>query len=165
MKNVGDYVVYKRDVCKVIEIRKNYFHGMDYYILVPIMDTSLKIQIPVDNQNEYMRDLISKDTVEKIVREIPSIEKIQTNDKFIENEYRTLIGSGRHEDLIKIIKTTYLRNKERLENNKRIGEKDNHYFELAERYLYQEFAVVLGLSYDETKKYVIEKVSSLVAEI
>ena len=28
--------------------------------------------------------------------------------------------SGRHEDLIKIIKTTYLRNKERLDNKKKI---------------------------------------------
>ena len=69
---------------------------------------------------------------------------------------------GGHENLIKIIKTTYLRNKERLDNNKKIGEKDQHYFEKAEEYLYNELAVVLNMSYDNTKDYVIKKVSEIV---
>ena len=39
--------------------------------------------------------------------------------------------NGTHEDLIKIIKTTYLRNKERLDNNKKTTDKDNYYFNQA----------------------------------
>ena len=76
----------------------------------------------------------------------------------IEYEYKKLINSGRHEDLIKIIKTTYLRNKKRLDSKKKISDKDQHYFLLAEKYLYNEFGTVLNLSYEDVKKYVIYKV-------
>ena len=79
----------------------------------------------------------------------------------IENEYRILMNSGKHEDLISIIKTTYLRNKERLDNNKKTTDKDNYYFNQAELYLYNEFSVVLNLTYDETKQYIIDKLNNL----
>ena len=67
----------------------------------------------------------------------------------------------RYEDLIKIIKTTYLRNKERIDNNKKIGGTDDEYFKQAEKYLYNEFSVALNMSYDDTKKYVIDKVKEI----
>ena len=70
--------------------------------------------------------------------------------------------SGTYEDLIKIIKTTYLRNEDRINNKKKISEIDNEYFNKAESYLYNEFSVVLNLSFSETKEYVIKSVSSLI---
>lgn len=57
--------------------------------------------------------------VEEIIQSIPTIETIKSDSKILEQEYKLLIQSGTHEDLIKIIKTTYLRNKERLDNNKK----------------------------------------------
>ena len=66
--------------------------------------------------------------------------------------------------LIKIIKTAYLRNKDRIDNNKKIGEKDNNYFNLAERYLYTEFSIVLNKNFEDTKDYVIEKVMEIEAQ-
>ena len=69
--------------------------------------------------------------------------------------------SGTHKDLIKIIKTTYLRNKERLDNNKKTTDKDTYYFNQAENYLYNEFSVVLNLSCEETKEYIINEVNKL----
>lgn len=79
----------------------------------------------------------------------------------IENEYKRLIDSGNFEDLIKIIKTTYLRNKERIDNKKKMSDKDNIYFEKAERYLYNEIATVFNMSYEEAKNYVINTVKNL----
>lgn len=69
--------------------------------------------------------------------------------------------NGTHEDLIKIIKTTYFRNKERIDNNKKTTDKDNYYFNQAELYLYNEFSVVLNLTYEETRQYVIDKLNKL----
>lgn len=155
MFNIGDFVVYKRDVCKIVNIKN------EYYVLVPITDNSLKISVPVTNKFGFIRNLISKNEIMKIIKKIPNIETIETNDKLIENEYKNLMNTGSHEDLIKIIKTTYLRNKERIDNNKKIGDKDNNYFSLAEKYLYNEFAIVLNMSYDDTKKYVIEQVCKI----
>ena len=155
----GDLLVYKKDVCEVEEVKLKYIRDMDYYILTPIIDKSLKIQIPTNSS--AIRNLITKEKVEEIIHSIPQTEVIKTNSKTLENDYKQLMQSGTHEDLIKIIKTTYLRNKERLDNNKKTTDKDNYYFNQAELYLYNEFSVVLGLSYEETKEYIIKEVTKL----
>lgn len=76
-------------------------------------------------------------------------------------EYKELLKSNNLLDLVKIIKTSYLRNKKRLDNNKKVGEKDQNYFELAEKYLYTEFSIVLNLTYNDTKKYIIDEIAKL----
>lgn len=155
----GEYVVYTRDVCKIIEIKKNHLNNKDYYSMVPINDSSLKINIPVENKLGDIRPLLSKSEVERLITIIPNIDIIDSSNKIIENEYRTLIHDNTHESLIKIIKTTYLRNKERADNKRKIGDKDHHYFKLAEKYLYNELSIVLNMSLEETKEFVIKEVS------
>lgn len=164
MFKINDYVVYKKDVCKIIDVKEKQFNNQNYFVLAPIDDNSLKIDVPVDNRCGYLRELITKDEVQKIIQDIPNIEIIKNNDKMIETEYRNLLNSNKHRDLIKIIKTTYLRNKERLDSNKKVRDKDLQYFELAEKYLYNEFSIVLNLTYEETKNFVITKVLELIDE-
>jgi len=159
MYKVGDLLVYKKDVCEIIEIKEKYLRDMDYYILAPIIDKSLKLQIPTSSS--AIRDLITEEEIQKLINKIPTIEIIKSESKNLENEYKQLMQSGTHEDLIKIIKTTYLRNKERLDNNKKTTDKDNYYFNQAELYLYNEFSVVLNLTYDETKEYILNTVNKL----
>lgn len=160
MFKIDDYLVYKRDVCKVIDIREKYFNNQDYYVLVPVLDTTLKECVPINNKN--IRKIISKKELNEIINKIPSIEVIKSNNRLLENDYKNLMNSGTHEDLIRIIKTTYLRNKERIDNNKKITDKDDEYFKKAEKYLYNEFSFVLGMSIEETKKYVYDKVEEIV---
>lgn len=159
MYNIGDYVVYKKDVCIVKEIKKNHLNNKDYYVLLPIGDESLIIDVPTDNRCGYIRDLITKTEIEAIIKSIPNISVIECDNKNIENEYKHLLSTGNHQDLIRIIKTTYLRNKERLESKRKTGDKDEMYFKKAEKYLYDEFGIVLGLRFEEVKKYIIEKVT------
>jgi len=158
MFKAGEYVVYKRNVCKIKELKM--VGDKKYYVLEPIDDKSLTISVLFDN-SKVLRSIISKEDSEKLIESIPHIEIIKINDKTIENEYKTLINTGKLEDLIKIIKTTYLRNEERLSNNKKIGEKDENYFNKAETLLYNELSISLGKSYEDTKKYVFDKVESL----
>ncbi len=161
MFKINEYVVYKRDVCKVTGIKHRDFNNKDYYILSPIEDDSLTIEVPTENINEHIRTLISSKEVEEIIQKIPSISILEDQGRMIENEYKKLLNSGEHLDLIKIIKTALFRNNERKEAGKRLTEKDSEYFKLAENMLYNEFALVLGMNYEETKKYVTEKVSEL----
>lgn len=134
-------------------------NGVDYFELIPIDDDSLKIEIPTTN--ELIKALMTTEEVTDLINKIPNINVIECNDKMIESEYKNLISTGNKEDLIKIIKTTYLRNKERLENKKKISDKDNTYFEKAERILYNEISIVLGLVFEETKNYIIDKVTEM----
>ena len=161
MFKIGDYVVYRKDICQIKELIENYFNNEDYYALQSLSDPSLKVNIPVAKSDSLLRNLITKEEVNNIIKEIPEIDTIDSNEKFIEQEYKELMNSGTHRDLIKIIKTTYLRNKERLESKKRVAEDDSTYFELAEKYLYNEFSIVLDLSFDDTKKYIIEQVEQI----
>lgn len=89
MFNIGDFVVYKKDVCRVIDYKEKHIKDMDYYELVPILDNSLKIVVPVDSG--YLRNVISKEEAESIIDMISSIEVIDVTDKLIENEYKRLL--------------------------------------------------------------------------
>ena len=158
MLKVDDYIVYKKDTCKVKEIKK--MNDKDYYVLIPVSDESLKINIPVDNAD--LKSLMTKEEVDKLIKKMPTIEPITSgNDKMIEFEYKNLLATNDKEDLIKIIKTTYLRNKERLDNNKKISERDETYFKKAEEYLYNEMSTVLNMSFDDVKNYVLNRVIEL----
>jgi CarD family transcriptional regulator len=160
MFKVGEYLIYRKSACKIIEIIKNQFNNNDYYVLIPIDDSSLKINVPINNCSS-LRPLITKDKLIKIIKKIPDAEIIESDNRLIENEYKKLMNSGEHEDLIRIIKTTYLKNKFRTDNNKKISEKDDFYFNQAEKCLYNEFSLVLGISYEEAKTYVINAVANL----
>ncbi len=162
MYKVNDYVVYKKDVCRVKEIKNNKVNGQDYYILVPIDDDSLIIDVPVENRMGYLRDVINKKDAEKLILNMPNIKTLdEIDEKYIDKAYKELLYNGKQEDLIKIIKTAYLRNESRLKNNKKLSEKDTNYFNQAEKYLYNELSISLNMSVDEVKNYIINKVQSL----
>lgn len=158
MFEVGEYLVYRKDVCQVKEILEK--EGIKYYQLVPMSDDSLKIEIPVENKDNVLRKLISKEEIDLLIKKMPNIELIDCNDRMIELEYRNLLATGNKEDIIKVIKTAYLRNKARLDNKKKISEKDMNYLEKAEKLLYNEFSIVLNLSIDATREYIINKVEA-----
>lgn len=161
MFKVGDIVVHKRDICKITGIVKNYRLDEDYYTLSPIDDSSLVIHTPVLDERGLIRSVISKKEAESLIKEIPNIATIEFNDdRSLEVKYNALIDSGKNEDLIQIIKTTYLRREEKENKGKKVNEKDKNYFRLAEKMFYSELSVVLDKTYDETKDYVVSKVTS-----
>lgn len=144
-----DYIVYRKETCKIIEKEDG------YYRLVPVNDTSIKYKVPVDSN--FLKKVITKEGIDRLLLEIPEINTIDLGEKQIEQEYKELMKSGTHEDLVKIIKTSYLRNQIRILNNKRISEIDDEYFRRAEKYLYEEIGIVLNLSFENTKEYIINK--------
>lgn len=144
-----DYIVYRKETCKIIGKEDR------YYKLVPINDTSIKYKVTVNSN--LLKKVITKEEIDRLLLEIPEINIIDLGEKQIEQEYKELMKSGTHEDLVKIIKTSYLRNQIRILNNKRISEIDDEYFKRAEKYLYEEIGIVLNLSFEDTKKYIINK--------
>lgn len=159
MYQANDIIMYKKEVCKVIQRIEKYYKDQDYYELVPLYDDTLKLVIP--SSSPFLRKLITKDKIQELIKKIPSISIIKNDSRMMENEYKTLILSENYEDLVRIIKTTYLRNKERTDHHKKIGDKDLYYFNRAEAYLYQEFAIVLNMNVDEVKDYIIKQINKL----
>ena len=162
MKQVGDYIVYQKDVCKIVDRKENPFSHLECYSLIPVRDETLKLSVPVTNPN--IRDLMTQEDIENLIVKIPTIPLIDLEDKQLENEYKRLLSLGTPEDLIRIIRTTYMRNQKRIERNKKTSDKDSRYFELAETYLYYEIATTLCMSFEEAKDYVVTKVHHKVEE-
>lgn len=155
MFKIGEYIIYRRDLCKIKSIETIARNNEEYYVLCPVQDESLSIKVPVSNKLGHLRYPLTKQEAEDLIATIPSIEPITISDKLLENAYRTLMKTNNHEDLIKIIKTTYLRNQERVNTGKKVGDKDLTFFNQAETLLYNELAYSLGKTYEECKKYII----------
>lgn len=148
------YIIYERDVCIIEEVMKKYIKGIDYFILRTLNDKTLKISVPVTSK--MLRNVISFDEANELINNMKNIDVLK-DEKQMENEYKRLLDTRDLNDLVKIIKTTYLRNKERIDNKKKISEKDDNYFNKAEDYLYTELSVALNMKKSEVKKYIIEK--------
>ncbi len=163
MYKVGDYIMHKREVCVIKSIREKFFKGKDYYSISPVNDESLVINVPIDSP--VINEIMSLDDANKVIENIPSVEIINSNEKNYENIYKELLETNDLLDLVKIIKTTYLRNKNRIENGKKIGDRDDAYFKKAEKLLYTSLGVSIGKSYDDCREYVINKIREKEADM
>ena len=157
MVEAGQTIVYRGNVCKVRELVCGYRDGEDYYKLMPVYDPSMTIHTPVATIGELARPVISREEVDRLIRIMPEIECVTAENRTLENIYKALLESENHEDLIRIIKTAYTRGEEKLNRGQQRNEKDKQYFRLAEKTLYNEFAVVLDKSYEDTKAYVVSQ--------
>ena len=158
---IGEIVIYKHEVCMIKELKK-LSNDKEYYTLIPLDDNTLKIDLPIDLANKTIKKLISREYALELIKKMPEIDILKVDTKLLESEYKKLLSDETHESLIKIIKTTYIRNKERVDSKRKISDKDDYYFRLAEKYLYNELSIVLYKNYDETKGYIIkvlEKIS------
>ena len=163
MYKINDYLLYKREVCLIKDIKPHYYQDRDYYVLTPVNDESLTINVPVDSKD--IQAILTKDQALDIIKSIKDVECLNLDEKSLENAYKELLSTHNTLDLAKIIKTTYLRNQKRLNSGKKIADKDNNYFNLAEKYLYTTLGIALNMSYEECKEYVIDFISKQEKEL
>lgn len=155
MYKINDTIIYKRDVCIIKEIKEKYYQDNDYYCISPITDTTLTINVPV--LSPQIKPTLTKEEALEIINGIPKIKAITSDDKSPENIYKELLSTDNISDLVKIIKTTYIRNKNRVDSGKKIGDKDDTYFKIAETYLYSILSVSLNMTIEECKEFIVKK--------
>ena len=163
MIQVGKKLVYRNQVCTLIEIAKKYRNDEDYYVLQSKSDDTLVIRVPVDKAKLSMRPLISKQELKELIKRIPSISTIEVGKHTKGSEYKELLDTGLHENTIKVIKTTYLRQQEKIDQSHKPNESDKIFLRQAEGMLYNEAATTLGVSVEEAKQLIISKVKLHVA--
>ena len=155
MYKINDVVVYRRDVCRVADIIVSERTGEECYVLVPYgsTDDSIRMQVPVSNKAGHLRDLVTREKIDELIMNAPDIETLESKPANMKSQYAALMKGDSLEDLIRIIKTSYLRNDERQKNHKKLASIDNEYLDKAEKLLYTELSVALGMSYDHSKKF------------
>lgn len=154
----GNYVVHTSDgICEISDIVMMNMSGVDreYYVLIPIEEKSAKIYMPVDTAEKRVRLAMKKDEVWKLIKEIKAVEEaFVENEKERERIYRDAITSCNPRRLIGIMKTLYIRRQERLQSGKKSTAMDDRYFKLAEKLLYSEMALVLGVPKEEVEQII-----------
>lgn len=162
MYQIGDLIIFgNKGVCRVESV--GFLEEADnnklYYTLVPYLSNSGKIYTPVDNDKVIMRPLLTKEEAFNLIDDINNIETLWVpNEKGRENEYKEAIKKCDCRELIKIIKTIYLRKQARLTNGKKVLAIDNKYYKIAEDNLYGELSIALNISMDEVKELILNKI-------
>ena len=156
MFKVDDYIMYGRTgVCKVIDITNEKVVNGDkreYYVLSPIHHDNTIIKIPLDNTKIPMRKIISKGDVTSLINDMSNMEALWIDDeKKRSNKFKTMLKSGKCEDLIELIS-----NKRYL---KKLNKADKEIIKEAERLVSEEFAIILNISPKEVNSYISSKKS------
>ena len=157
---IGEFVVCgNKGVCSVENITTLNISGVDkdrkYYILRPLYVAGSMVYVPVDSLKESMRPVLSREDAEGLIRDIPEIEPLSiVNDKLSEQVYKECLKKNDPVELVKIIKTIYLRKQKRIEAGRKITAVDAKYFHIAEDSLYGELAVALDMSRNEVEGYI-----------
>lgn len=162
MFKIGDYVICgNKGVCIVENITTLDIAGVDkereYYILKPLYMGGSTVYVPVDSPKESMRSVLKREEAQRLIEEIPKIPLLViTNEKLTEQLYKDCIKTNSCEDLVKMIKTIYLRKQKRLQAGRKVTAVDARYFNMAEDNLYGELAVALDMDRKAVEGYITE---------
>lgn len=155
MFKVDDYIMYGRTgVCKVVDItNEKFINGEErkYYVLSPIHNNNNTIiKIPLDNTKVPMRKIISKEDVTSLINDMSNMEELWIEDeKKRSNEFKTMLKSGKCEDLIKLISNK--------RHSKKLNKADKEIIKEAERLVNEEFAIILNILPKEVNSYISSK--------
>ena len=113
-------------------------------------------------ETQLLRHLATFDEISNTLDHINDIPTLDINERNLEEQYKLLLQGTTIENLIKIIKTAYIRNKIRENNHKHLSDTDTSYQELAEQFLFNEIAYAMNISYDAAKELVLNKLVNIV---
>ena len=160
MYSIGDMVMYGSfGICKVTAIEKRDLTGeeQEYYILKHINSEKNIFYVPTTNDAALskMHPICSKAEVDELISHMNSEGLIWIdNDSKRKEEYSRIIKDADKHEIIRLIKTLYLRRKELAESGKKLRSTDENYLSLAENMLFEEFAYALDIDKSEVVKYI-----------
>jgi len=170
MFEVGDYVIYGNNgVCMVEAVGTMNMSGISkdrlYYTLVPVYKHGSKVFTPIDNNKVIMRRIISKEEALELIDNINGIESLWVQEeRRREQIYKEALKTCDCKELIKIIKTLYLRRQSRMADGKKVTAVDEKYLIIAEEHLYGELAIPLKMPKDKVEEYIADRVGSMELE-
>ena len=141
--------------CRVSDITEVDFaeKGKLYYKLIPESDKKGEIFVSVDNAGKKMRDLMSEEKANQILKQIPEAKSDwATDDRNREVTYKQAINEGDHDQMMNILVGLYHKKQSRVKQGKRQTEVDDRIFKNTRKVLLGEMAVVLGSDIDSLEK-------------
>ena len=162
--NIGDTVLYcSHGVCKIAEISKKKFNGMivEYYVLKPVYNDSSTIFVPSDNEalTAKMHRILSAEEIYSLIKAMPEEEQIWIEDEPQRRErYKEILSGSDRTELIRLIKTLYLRRQAQNGRKKKLHMADEKFLKDAENLLHEEFAHVLNIKREQVLPFILRQI-------
>lgn len=160
MYRVNDIVTYStHGVCRIFSVETRNFSGTpaEYYVLRSEGDSRNTFYVPTDNKalTSQMHRVLSRDELDELIRAMPDEKYIWIEDDNLRKaEYEKILRSGNRRKLIQLIKTLYIRRKDKMSENRKLRSADEHFLKDAEAALYEEFAYVLDIPREQVLPYI-----------
>ena len=107
-----------------------------------------------------MRPVLSRKEALQLIDEMEETNLLGIqNEKKREEDYRASFQKCDCRELVKLIKTIYLREQKRKSEGKKITSQDERYFHMAQMNLYGELAVSLGIDREEVKEFIMARMN------
>ncbi|MBP7402864.1 MAG: CarD family transcriptional regulator [Clostridia bacterium] len=163
MLQVNDYIVFgSTGVCRIADIVRESFGGKperDYYVLQPLLVNNETIYIPADHQNASIRSLLTREEILALIRSIPEIDSGWIEDDMLrKNTFNEIIHSGDQVRIVQLIKMIHHREIEQTNRGKKLAASDADTMKAAEKLLYNEFALVLGIQAEQVLPFILGEI-------
>lgn len=161
---VGDLIIYgETGVCRVESIEDLSFMGevRKCYKLQPLYQ-SCCITTPADNNNVFMRPILSRQEAENLVESIPDIQPIDlpvAAPRVVSEHYDKIIKSHDCSKLISLTVAIYHKRKGLIEQKKKLSAIDERYMKKAQDLLFGELAAALEIDKASVSGYIEEVVN------
>lgn len=176
MFELGDSVVYRHDVCKIVGYEEHYIDEDDYLVLEAIFQQSLTYYVPVRSLDILLRPVITRERALEIIdsmgdvpaleedelkkytrkRNLPGQGSASTSNK-LHDCYRNYMKKATLESLIPFIKCIRARMDRREANNQSPIATDREFFNMAESIVNNELAVALGIGREDVVPFIEER--------
>jgi CarD family transcriptional regulator len=160
---INEFVMYKfSGVCRIESIEKKCFDGVNeisYYKLKPLDNNRSSCYIPVENSQGKIRRLLSEEEVYSIIDSMPEEHEIWCDDSRERKAmFSRILKSDDYKIIVGMIKALHQHQAANCEKGKRLSGSDEAALNNAEKIMYQEFAVVLGIAPDEVEEKITNRI-------
>ncbi len=159
----GEYIVYgMTGVCRVSDITEMNMDGLStsklYYVLEPTGVNGSRIITPVEGNKSVMRRIMTSEEAYDLIDGIRDIDSLRVrDDRQRENCYKEALKTGDCREWVGVLKTLYLRRRDRLSRGKRMTEVDERYMKKTKENLFGELSIPLGITTAEVERFIISR--------
>ena len=155
----GEHIIYGLNgICRVEHVGSSPYNAEDtrvYYLLIPLAGASSSILTPVDNDRVPMRRLMTREELDALIGEMPTIEPLVVPiEKKRREVYHETVRALDPRGYVQVIKTVRQRRAELTAAHKHFPVTDLEYGQLARHLLFSECAHVLGLDEKGAEDYI-----------
>ena len=164
---IGSYIMHENSgVCCVRAIEERCLSGKGsermYYVLEPVFQNGSQVITPVDGAKQRIRDVIGKDEVQRILAQIRDLTILDApNERMLAECYRECIATFEPMELARIVKTVFVRKRQRMESGKKMMSQDEKALNVAGKKLYEEMAFAMDLPVETIEQQITEKLADV----